>query len=417
MSDEDEDAWDRVLFHLENQTGFWLGLVTGDDARPRSSLRERARTFWEGEGRAFVLHEPTPGKARALAVELTRQDVPALHWIRVDGEAGDEGAAELVLAMNERREAYRSRLDGGVVIEGRASVKRMVRELAPDLFSIRAFVVEPEGAPATETTERPEWGLQLRSVSEGAALSNPDRELDRASRLACIDGHGAMMARFEALTRAVQALTVVGRFPEATLWVGELMLLTEQWSRDDSPQQARRRALSMAKAFEVRGKLRWHNSALQGEEEFSEAIFLYEICEDRLSQADCLVWRGYVRLFEKAVTLAATDFESAMLLYKAHKDSPGQANVFCALGRLEALRNNLVSARAWYEQSLSFYRLFGNDSVGIRVVLAELADLCARQGDMIAAEQLATEALQLTPHSERLTGLATAVLARLRKPT
>jgi hypothetical protein len=134
MSDEDEDAWDRVLYHLENQTGFWLGLVVCDDARPRAALREKVRTFWEGEGRAFVLHEPAPGKAIALAMELTRQDAPALHWIRVDGEAGDEGAAELVLAMNERREAYRSRLDGGVVIEGRASVKRMVRELAPDLF-------------------------------------------------------------------------------------------------------------------------------------------------------------------------------------------------------------------------------------------------------------------------------------------
>jgi hypothetical protein len=105
-------------------------------------------------------------------VELTRQDAPALHWIRVDGEAGDEGAAELVLAMNERREAYRSRLDGGVVIEGRASLKRMVRELAPDLFSIRAFVVEPEAVPATETTDRPEWGLHLRAAPDGAELSN-----------------------------------------------------------------------------------------------------------------------------------------------------------------------------------------------------------------------------------------------------
>lgn len=416
MSDEDEDAWDRVLFHLENQTGFWLGLVAGDDARSRAELQEKARAFWEGEGRAFVLHEPAPGKSRALAVELTRQDAPALHWISVDGEVGDEGAAELVLAMNERREAYRSRLDGGVVIEGRASLKRMVRELAPDLFSIRAFVVEPEGAPAVETIERPEWRLQLHAASEGAALSDPDRELDRASRLAGIDGHGAMMARFEALTRAVEALTDAGRFPEATLWAEELALIAEQWSSESSPQQERRRALSLAKAFEVRGSLLFCQNELEGEEEFDAAIPLYELCGDRLNQADCIVRRGYARLYRKEESEAVKDFDAAILLYKALGDRSGQAHVLRALGHLEVLRNNPASAREWYEQSLRLYRTFESGLVGVRIVLAELADVCAQQGEKASAERLATEALQLSSRSEYASELAAAVLGRIRQP-
>ncbi len=418
MRDEDEDAWDRVLFHLENQTGFWLGLVAGDDARPRAALREKARAFWEGEGRAFVLHEPAPGKARALAVELTRQDAPALHWIRVDGEAGDEGAAELVLAMNERREAYRSRLDGGVVIEGRASLKRMVRELAPDLFSIRAFVVEPEAVPATATIDRPEWRLQLRAAHEGAVLSDPDRELDRASRLAGIDGHGAMMARFEALTRAVDALIVVDRIPEAALWTKEIILFTEQWSRENSPQQERRRALSMANAFEVRGRLRFLQNELDGEEELSAAISLYEANDAYLGQAYCLIYRGLWRIFRNGMNEAAQDLDAAMLLFKAHEDLSGQALVLRTRGQMEGWRKNLASARDWYEQALPLYRDFKDARLGLGSLLAELAYVYAQQGDKAAAEQAATEALQLASGSESgyATQLAMHVLAQIRPP-
>ncbi len=414
MNDEDEDAWDRVLFHLENQTGFWLGLVAGDDARPRVELREKARTFWEGEGRAFVLHETTPGKARALAVELTRQDMPALHWIRVDGEAGDEGAAELVLAMNERREAYRSRLDGGVVIEGRASLKRMVRELAPDLFSIRAFVVEPQGAPATETTDRPEWGLQLRAVSQGAALSDPDRELDRASRLAGIQGRGAMMARFEALTSAVRTLTVVGRLPEAASWAKELVLLTEEWRPGNSPPEERRRALSTAKAFEVRGLLRLQNE-LEGEEEFSRAIALYEVCKDYVRQVYCLVQRAWVHESNNRMNEASKDYDTAMVLCTEHGDEWGQALILGARGDSEMQKNDLMSARDYYEQALRLHRGLGVVRKGFDGALAGLALICEQQGEKVAAEQLATEILQLSDCSEYTTNLATDILSRVQQ--
>ena len=38
MSPEEEEARERLLFHLENQSGFWFALVVGDDARPRARV-------------------------------------------------------------------------------------------------------------------------------------------------------------------------------------------------------------------------------------------------------------------------------------------------------------------------------------------------------------------------------------------
>jgi hypothetical protein len=83
-----------------------------------------------------------------LATDLARGESQGLHWIHADGpqalvEPWESAARALLMAMNERREAYRKRLNGGVLIEGRESLKRLLRDFAPDLFSIRAFIAEP----------------------------------------------------------------------------------------------------------------------------------------------------------------------------------------------------------------------------------------------------------------------------------
>lgn len=416
MSDEDEDAWDRVLFHLENQTGFWLGLVASDDARPRAELREKARAFWEGEGGVFVLHEPEPGKARSLAVALTRQYEPALHWIRVDADVSEEGAAELVLAMNERREAYRSRLDGGVVIEGRASLKRMVRELAPDLFSIRAFVVEPQAVLAIEPSERPEWRLPLRTEHEGAALSDPDQELDRASRLAGIDGCGAMIARFEALTRAVAALTAEERFSEALLWTKELDVLAEQWNTDDSPQMELRRNLCLARSLQVRGTLRFYCER-KGEEELGEAIVLFYSCESYMGLIACYLQRALFRGSCNDRIGALEDIDAATTVSEANELIRGWLLVFRVRGDLEMFCGNWVDARRWYVKALILCRNHEELALDFDELLIRFANVCVMQGDKGAAEQMAAEALQRADGRNFLMKEAMAVLDKIRKPS
>lgn len=162
MTAEEEEATDRLLFHLENQTGFWFGLVVGDDPAPRERLCEAARKWCEEHGRAFYLHAGGPANLPMLPAALADGTQAGVHWIRTDGvgasiESWHARAAEMLMAMNERREAYRSRLEGGILVEGRSSLKRTLREMAPDMFSIRAFIVEP-GEPSEEMKRGlPDW--------------------------------------------------------------------------------------------------------------------------------------------------------------------------------------------------------------------------------------------------------------------
>ncbi|AUX21071.1 uncharacterized protein SOCEGT47_015490 [Sorangium cellulosum] len=221
MTADEAEAWSRIRFHLENQVGFWFALVVGDDPRPRARLREQAEHWCREEGKPFFVHAPWPHELVRLAAKLTGSAEPGIHWIRADGPDGfieqwDGAASQLFLAMNERREAYRKRLDGGVIVEGRESLKRLLRDLAPDLFSIRAFIAEPGASAETRMPMVPEWRTPERSLVESFALGpDPDRELERAARLEGVTTPDAKRARRRALLAAARGLLAARRTEEA----------------------------------------------------------------------------------------------------------------------------------------------------------------------------------------------------------
>lgn len=237
MTPDEAEAWDRLAFHLENQIGFWFALVVGDDPRPRATLREETRRWCGEHGMTFHVHAPPPELLASLAVELARGAPPGMHWIRADGPDGlieqwDAATAQLVLAMNERREAYRKRLDGGIILEGRDSLKRLLRELAPDMFSIRAFIAEPEGSVRDRPQSAIEWQNPIRSfVTLTGVASDPDRELQRASRLAGIEAISAKRARMTALYRAAAGLLSVERVEEAERYAEALAAEDEEFRK------------------------------------------------------------------------------------------------------------------------------------------------------------------------------------------
>ncbi|WP_438035508.1 hypothetical protein [Sorangium sp. So ce204] len=221
MTADEAEAWSRISFHLENQIGFWFALVVGDDARPRARLREQTARWCREQGKPFFVHAPPPRGLARMAVELVGETEPGIHWIRTDGSRGlieewDDAASQLFLAMNERREAYRKRLDGGVIIEGRESLKRLLRDLAPDLFSIRAFIAEPGSSAEVSAPSVPEWRAPARTfMVRFAEMADPDRELERAARLEAATSPNVKHARRKALETAAWGLLMAGRIEEA----------------------------------------------------------------------------------------------------------------------------------------------------------------------------------------------------------
>lgn len=217
----EEDAWRYILFRLQNDPGFWFGLVVGDDGRPRARLRERAKKWCEAHDRPFFVHAPAPEALRAVADELSRGREAGLHWIAADGLEGagaqwDAGVKAMMMAMNERRDAYRRHLAAGVIVEGRLSLKPILRDFAPDMFSIRAFVSEVSADPIEQAPAliRPTAYFMVPGSPIGDTL---EALLERVDRLTGIQDRDAVWTRNMAVLEAMFKLLDERRWAEASV--------------------------------------------------------------------------------------------------------------------------------------------------------------------------------------------------------
>jgi len=241
-----DDARARLRFHLEMQEGFWFALSVADDALAREALRTEAVAWSTELGRAFHLHRPAADALPMLAALLANDDRTGVHWVVVDplggGLQGEEAVGRFLMALNERREALRRKLHAGLVVEGPARLKVLLRNLAPDLFSVRACVLEPQGPSPEVEVDRPWWlgeGFLDRSqVRHWGQPSLPwgrwaaDGEQARVALAAVhrMEGReepGAHRSRLNALSRAVEALLAQGWVSEAAPVAEEMLALAE----------------------------------------------------------------------------------------------------------------------------------------------------------------------------------------------
>ena len=167
MSDSYLATRERLLTQLDLDEGFWFAIVAGPDDRPRERLRLAVKGWCFDHSVTFHDHALPPSELPELARTLAREPTPGVHWVRASGEGAsiegsERGLKQLLLAMNERRDAYTRKLQGPVIIEGRASLRRLLQEFAPDLFSIAVPLAEVAADP-DETPEPseplPSWHL------------------------------------------------------------------------------------------------------------------------------------------------------------------------------------------------------------------------------------------------------------------
>ena len=153
-----EEEWRRLRRHLDFSDGFWLGfLFTGS---PRVAEVFFSRTEGVLRQRALRAHRLTPASPEELAAvlpklfddESARAGCVWLEALQTDAQGETEGPwirawDRLLLRLNERRERLGRTLAGSLILVAPPTVKIRSREAAPDLWSIRALVLEPESAP------------------------------------------------------------------------------------------------------------------------------------------------------------------------------------------------------------------------------------------------------------------------------
>ncbi len=158
-----EDAWRQLKQHAEWAEGFWVAFIFSPAARPLHELQGRLREQLAAIDRALrVIHPENPAALRTSAEELLDADSRAAGcvWLEalhvdsagvVDADAGGPWRSAWVWflqRLNERRELTQRALSGGLILSGPPALKATFRESAPDLWSIRALLLELAPTPA-----------------------------------------------------------------------------------------------------------------------------------------------------------------------------------------------------------------------------------------------------------------------------
>ncbi|MGI8684687.1 MAG: hypothetical protein ACR2MO_06305 [Acidimicrobiales bacterium] len=394
-----EGEWARLRAHLDYAPGFWLGFLFSPDPaaagvlerRTQLLLRQRARPMLalrpttpaelaeEALGSLFGPEAATAGCVWLTAIEGDRPDLPS--WT---------GAWEqFLLRLNERRDALRRALAGGLLLAAVPAVKPLARVAAPDLWSVRAIVLDLGAREAAKWDDR---------LDRDEAETIPD---DAARKWVPLPVSHAMPAE------VVRALDKVSRFLEA----GSTAAAVETG----------RRALELAQESGVEPRdlavvLAWLSRAEEagGDEQAAmdharRALDLLEGTGDRLIlELLDRVGRLAARHGDVAAELDARErqLDATRRLLEFSGETPGAQRVLSVsldrVGNARLRAGDLPAATAAHEESLALRRrlldAFGDTPEALRdlsVSLNRVGDARLRAGDTPAATAAYEESLAL----------------------
>ena len=142
-------AVETLEAHLAWAQGSWLGFAFADDAGAVRQLAEAVRSHAPG---ANLLAPRTPQELREGVARLIDQPPAKLTWLvacfDLAAEPWEEAADWFLMRSNERRQPLLDHLGGGLLIALPRAYRARVARAAPDLWSVRALVLDLPPSPA-----------------------------------------------------------------------------------------------------------------------------------------------------------------------------------------------------------------------------------------------------------------------------
>ncbi len=164
-----EGQWQRLRRQVELGSGFWLAFLFSRSPRIARVFAARlAGVYRSHVRRLLVLRAETPDQLPMILQRLGSGDADpaAAVWVRAEqGYTAAERDAwrraweTFFLRLNEHRDQLRRQWNGALIFELPAELKPIVRDAAPDLWSIRAIVLEP---------------VEIGTREDAAAISRPN---------------------------------------------------------------------------------------------------------------------------------------------------------------------------------------------------------------------------------------------------
>ena len=385
--------WQALLSHFELGEGFAfiVLLVPNDDGASvcRAALE---RFLQKREQSLLVLPVEDPEALKAIAgslLSLSASGETGAVWVSravPDGvpasvewrQAWREGVAHL----NQFRNPLRRQFDVPLIFVGAPWVQEVLREAAPDLWSVRTLVswVEPSVVRATEL--RPVQPESLPLPSRGP---DPAMALEEVARLRGKPG-ASELAVARLLVRAGLGFQARYQWQDAARVFEESLEIRR---RESAP--AEDQADSAAHLGSVLMRMHEYERAVEA---LGSARALFRQDGSISGEARCLGLLGDIALWRSDHELARARYEEALPLYRRVGDVQGEANCIRSLGNIALRRSDHESARTRYEEALPLYRRVGS-VLGEANCIRSLGDIALERSDHESARARYEEALPL----------------------
>ena len=339
LDSQGEDAWQQIRRQFELASGFWLGFVFCPSPRTAAVLRRRTEQTLRFRAQRLrvirpnspdnfgsllpALFEPESARAGCVWIESIHTSPPARHT----SESGDWILAwdSFLLRANERRDAMRRRLEGGLILAAPPEVKPRVRDAAPDIWSIRSLVVEL----------RPSRTVSSGGINRDSPLPREShRETDSIQPDASVDvGFG--LAEADRIGRRIEGVQGHNRHGLARILLRAVEGLLEQGKTKDAVERARRAV-----------------ATLRGRSDGEHVL------------ADALSSLGEAARADGDIPVALECLEESLVIRRRLLDAQGETSqtlrdlsiILERLGGVRRAAGNIDAAVSDYEEALVFRR-------------------------------------------------------------
>lgn len=347
-----------------------------------------------------------------------------------------------VSGLNQRRNPLIRHFDVPLIFVGAPWIQPVLREMSPDLWSIRALVVRIEpivskaisasissAAIATSTSETidvegqaidPEFALREAAQLRGRAGS----ELTLANLLFRAGVGFNARSRWEEGAEALsEAIELYRRLPDSKEALASALLNLSNryfWQKDHLQatailNEARElfhevgneldEAYSIESLADIALELSDHAVATNL---YERALVLHQKVGNVLGEANCIRSLGEISLRRSDHTAAAEFYKRALSLYRNIGNVLGEANCIQSLGDIALERLDHVVAAEYYKQALSLYREVGS-SQGEANCIESLGDIALRRSDYDEAAECYEQALSIYRYIKDVLGEANCI--------
>jgi tetratricopeptide (TPR) repeat protein len=403
---EELEGWRLLARHLELTDGFSFVVVLAPDDVAIAYLRSRLPEIVGPAPEAVhrVVFDPSAhiGSLAASLLDLELSESTRLIWVDADPVDPDripqrDGAWRNALArLNRYRNSLQARLHCTLALAVPFSLQPILREAAPDLWSIRSTVlrIEPIGSARVPDEfnrqlppERVEYdgmglaGDPANTLAEANKIrGKPGRELLLAQLLRRAGRQAYRLLNWDEAIRSLQEAYVLqetyGGDPELRFQIAsELAQIFSQLARWDRAQHYCQKALEIAETYF--GPTH-HNTAVA-----LGILASWLQATNRLAEAEPLIRR--------ALAIDEQSFGS---------DHPEVATDLNNLASLLQATNRLAEAEPLMRRALAIdEHSFGSDHPKVAIRLNNLALLFKATNRLAEAEPLMRRALAIDEHS------------------